>query len=71
MEVIKLRIKKLSKRSKDCSYVLIDKAILQALNFEEYVSFEVKNNSIIIKPYYGEVEKVDKEYGKRSRKKIL
>ena len=63
-----MRIKKLAKRSKDCSYVLIDKAIIQALNFGEYVSFEVKNDSIIIKPYRGDVPD---EFIKRSRKKVL
>jgi hypothetical protein len=63
-----MRIKKLARRGKDCKYLLIDKAILQALDFDEFISFEVKNDSIIIKPYKGDV---GDEFIKRSRKKIL
>jgi hypothetical protein len=63
-----MRIKRLTRRGKESYYVLVDKAILQSLNFGEFISFEVKNDSIIIKPYRGDV---GDEFIKRSRKKIL
>ena len=63
-----MRIKRLTRRGKESYYILLDKSILQALNFDEFISFEVKNDSIIIKPYRGDVPD---EFIKRSRKKVL
>ena len=63
-----MRIKRLARRGKESYYILLDKSILQALNFDEFISFEVKNDSIIIKPYRGDVPD---EFIKRSRKKVL
>lgn len=62
-----MRIKKLARRGKNSKYVLIDKSILDLLGFGDYVSFELKDDSIIIKPYFGE----DVNYAKKEERQIL